>query len=211
MGKQEDIFVEGEGDAWFSRNFFKMEDQIVDDPVCELIRHHLPGINGDVLEFGCANGWRLELLREEGRLREGFGVDPSNGAISNGAARFPKLSLHRGTVTAHPFATGKMHLVIYGFCLYVSDPEDLCEIVAQGNNVLADQGYLIIHDFDPEYPHSVPNKHVPGLMTYKMDYSKLWLANPAYTLIAKKVIPDGTAVWLLKKSQEDAFPCLSGS
>jgi len=27
-----------------------------------------------------------------------------------------------------------------------------------------------------------------------MDYSKLWLANPAYSWFSKTVIPDGTAV-----------------
>jgi len=211
MGKQEDIFSESEGDAWFARNFWQMKDQEANDPVIASIESNVYLIHySSVVEFGCSNGWRLDKLRE---MYEWycFGVDPSVSAIANGQARFPKISLQRGTMTGHPFVSHSMNMVIYGFCLYVCDPEELCEIVTQGDNLLADKGYLIIHDFDPEFPHSVPNKHVPGLMTYKMDYSKLWLANPAYKLINKMSLPDQTAVWVLKKDIERGFPCLSGS
>lgn len=209
MGKQEDIFADGEGDAWFSRNFWKMHDQEENDPVYDMIKHHLPGINGWALEFGCSNGWRLDKLRHEGRIHNGYGIDPSMAAIANGSARFKDIELRRGTMTAHPHGANSMHLLIYGFCLYVSDPEDLFEIVTQANNILLDGGHIIIHDFDPEFPHSVPNKHVEGLVTYKMDWSQLWLSNPAYKLVAKNAMPDGTAVWLLKKDQKGAFPLCS--
>lgn len=208
MGAQEDIFTGGEGDAWFARNFWKMQDQEANDPVHAMIKRELPGINGDTLEFGCSNGWRLNKLQSEGRIHRAIGVDPSVAAIANGQARFPLLQLIRGTMTAHPFARGSMHMVIYGFCLYVCDPLELFEIATQGDHLLRDTGYLIIHDFDAPAPHSIPNKHVDGLMTYKMDWSKLWLANPAYSLVAKDVMVDGTAVWLLQKNRKDAFPCL---
>jgi len=211
MGKQEDIFAEGEGDAWFSRNFWKMQDEEAHDPVFAMMKQSMPSTHiGAILEFGCSNGWRLEKLREY----YGWtccGLDPSAGAIANGKARFPEIHLDRGTVTGHPFTSDNFGLVIYGFCLYVCDPEEHFEIATQGNNILKDGGYIIIHDFDPEFPHSVPNKHVDGLMTYKMDWSKLWLANPAYKLVAKNAMPDGTAVWLLQKNQKEAFPCLLAS
>lgn len=208
MGKQENIFAESEGDAWFARNFWKMQDQIKDDPVLAIIREHLsPVWNG--VEFGCSNGWRLNELDHQGWITQmAFGIDPSLAAIANGTPRFPDLILRRGTMTSHPLGANSVQLVIYGFCLYVCDPEELCEVVTQGDNILEDGGHLIIHDFDAEFPHSVPNKHVEGLMTYKMDWSRLWLANPAYKLVAKRVITDGTAVWLLKKDQKGAFPCL---
>ena len=211
MAKQEEIFAESEGDAWFARNFWKMEDQAKNDPVRDILKQHVSVREvRAVVEFGCANGWRLNYLNEYYGWYA-LGVDPSMGAIANGTSRFPNIKLHRGTMTAHPVHANTMQLVIYGFCLYVCDPEDLCEVVAQGNNILEDGGYLIIHDFDGDFPHSVPNKHVEGLMTYKMDWSQLWLANPAYRLVEKVVIPDGTAVWLLKKDQGKAFPCLSAS
>jgi SAM-dependent methyltransferase len=208
MGNQENIFAESEGDAWFARNWLKIEDQAKNDPVLALIKNNISPKRMNVLEFGCSNGWRLNAIKGEFPCGT-YGVDPSAGAVANGAARFPKVHLKRGTMTSHQFGSASMGLVIYGFCLYVCDPEELPEIVTQGDNVLADGGYLVIHDFDAEFPHSVPNHHVPGLMTYKMDWSRLWLANPAYSLVAKQVIPDGTAVWILKKDQKGAFPCLS--
>lgn len=210
MGKQEDIFLESEGDAWFARNFWKMKDQEDgNDPVSDIIRRHFLGVLGHVLEFGCSNGWRLNKLMSEGRLCEGYahGIDPSLGAISNGSSRFNRPDLKRGTVTAHPHGSATMDMIIYGFCLYVCDPEELFEIVTQADNALKDGGSIIIHDFDAEYPHSVPNHHVEGLMTYKMDWSRLWLCHPAYKLVEKVSFADGTAVWLLRKSQRDAFPC----
>jgi SAM-dependent methyltransferase len=209
MGKQEDIFAEGEGDAWFNRNFWKMQDEEAHDPVFAIMKQSvLPSHGRGVLEFGCSNGWRLENLRNYYGW-ECCGLDPSAVAISNGQARFPNIHIDRGTVTGHPYQANAFSLIIYGFCLYVCDPEEHFEIATQGNNILQDGGYIIIHDFDPEFPHSVPNKHVDGLLTYKMDWSQLWLANPAYKLVAKNAMPDGTAVWLLKKDQKAAFPCLS--
>ncbi len=208
MGKQEDIFAGSEGDAWFARNFWKIQDQEDADPVYEMIKSHFRGSLGHVLEFGCSNGWRLNKLVREKWIWHGYGVDPSMGAIANGTARFDQIDLKLGTMTAHPHGVHSKDVVIYGFCLYVADPEDHFEIAVQGDNILIDGGHIIIHDFDPEFPHSVPNHHVEGLMTYKMDWSKLWLSNPAYKLIAKNSMPDGTAVWLLQKNQKDAFPCL---
>lgn len=205
MGKQSDIFRQGEGDAWFERNFYKIQDQEDADPVLPLLSRHIGGTYR-ALEFGCANGARLERLRTLRYIRWGYGVDASRAAIANGASRFRKLKLKQGLVADYR-PRAKMNIIIYGFCLYVCDPEELSSIAAAGDRALLDGGHIIIHDFDGEYPHSVPNKHVEGLMTYKMDWSKLWLANPAYRLVEKVVIPDGTAVWLLKKDQKGAFPC----
>jgi len=212
MGKQEDIFAEGEGDAWFSRNFWALEDKTeIPDPVIEAIKQHVQNkkLNHRFIELGCSNGARLEAIQKIWSYAYCVGIDPSASAIANGAARYQNINLHRGTMVANPISREWARVLIYGFCLYVCDPEELFEIAVQGDRLLEDGGYLIIHDFDPEFPHSVPNKHVDGLMTYKMDWSKLWLSNPAYRLIAKNVIPDGTAVWVLQKKQSEAFPCLS--
>ena len=214
MGKQEDIFLESEGDAWFERNIYKVREDVHADPVIQLIlKHFSAGEPLGVLEIGCSNGWRLsELHKIFGWFC--YGIDPSAEAIKNGLMKFgnlEKLHLTRGSATAHPYHSATMDMIIYGFCLYVCDPEELFEIVTQGDNALKDGGSIIIHDFDAEYPHSVPNHHVEGLLSYKMDWSKLWLCNPAYKLVEKVSFADGTAVWLLRKSQGDAFPCSSAS
>jgi SAM-dependent methyltransferase len=214
MGKQEDIFLESEGDAWFERNIYKVREDIHTDPVIQLmLKHFNPGEYLGILEVGCSNGWRLnEIQKIYGWAC--YGVDPSLKAIANGNMRFgknEKLYLTRGTALAHPWHTYSMDMIVFGFCLYVCDPEELFEIVTQADNALHDGGYIIIHDFDADCPHSVPNQHVEGLMTYKMDWSRLWLSNPFYSLVEKVSFADGTAVWLLKKDQKKAFPCASVS
>ena len=214
MDAQENVFLSGEGDRWFERNIFKMEVGANQDPVIKkFIEGHIaPTFVG---EIGCSNGWRLQKIKQlispepNDRNVGGycFGVDPSKAAISNGTARFPGIDLAIGTATAFPWRTGQLDVLIYGFCLYVCDPEDLFEIVTQGNRVLIEGGHLFIHDFDPEYPHSVPNHHVKGLMTFKMNFANLWLAHPQYSMVSKTAYPDGTAVTVLRKrSVTEGFP-----
>ncbi len=212
MGQQEDTFLNGEGDKWFERNIYKMGQNPAEDPVLRMLEKYRPitpstlGPRGPrTVEFGCANGWRLEEIR---KMFGNFcaGVDPSTDALRNGAAKYKEISFHRGTMTAHPFSANSFGLVIYGFCLYVADPEDYFEIVAQGNNILLDSGHMLIYDFDADHPHAVPNHHVDGLMTYKMDFSRLWLAHPHYRMVDVAVYPDGTRVTLLQKDMKGAFP-----
>lgn len=201
--KQGKVFLDSEGDAWFNRNFHKMERD--DDPIVEMIRG-LP-IHGDILEYGCSNGWRLNKINQITH-RPCYGLDPSIVAIENGRLRFPSktLVLDVGAAGGKNDHYAGCAVVIYGFCLYLCERKDLAEIVARGDHALYNGGHLIIQDFDPEYPHCVPYKHFEGAYSYKMDYSKLWLANPAYTLVEKRVLPDGVAIWLLKKDLVAGWP-----
>jgi len=198
MLKQEEAFLKGEADAWFNRNFHKMEKP--DDEIAQLVVKLWS--RGDILEYGCANGWRLEQIR----LKTGaecYGCDPSRAAIEAGAIRFPSLHFRVGTAR-EPY--GECGIIIYGFCLYLCEPNHLSQIVSTGDYALMDGGYLIIHDFDPDHPHCVPYKHLDDAYSYKMDYSKLWLANPAYSLV-KKIKPDkDTAIWVLKKDLSAGWP-----
>ncbi len=201
MLNQEAEFYLREGNHWHHRNGAKWRDRIVGDPVL-LATKSLNPIS--VLEIGCGNGWRLEQYRAAGSVTC-YGVDPSEEAIADGKKLFPELVLEKRTATTYD-CLNEYDLVIFGFCLYVCDREELMEIVASADGVTQDGGYIAIHDFDPEYSHKVPYHHVPGMFSYKMDYSKLWLANPAYRLVTKTVMPDKTAVWLLKKDMGRAWP-----
>jgi len=207
VGHQETIFLEGgEGDNWHWRNRHK--DKI--DPVFEATQKL--GIKPRyVLEIGCGTGWRLAKYA---KIYKSYccGIDPSFEAIKEGIEMLRTASVHRFVELYHGTASNDINetrpsdLLVLGFCLYVCDPENLPKIVCDTHNNLIDGGHLIIHDFDPEYPHKVPYHHVDGLFSYKMDYSKLWLANPAYFLVSKTIIGDGTAVWILKKDIIAGWP-----
>ncbi len=213
---QKAVVSESEGDAWLARNLPRLGDLAAKggDPVVEILDQS--GVRGrSILEIGCSHGWRLELLRKASSAFAA-GIDPSLRAIEEGRKLYPELELVRGTADALPFESARFDLVIYGFCLYLCDRADLFKIVAEGDRVLAENGYLVIYDFCAEHPHRRSYSHDARLTTYKMDNSALFLANPAYKLVAQRMIgadggpatsdDDRVAISLLKKNLDDAYP-----
>lgn len=186
------------------RNLKKLGKQ--PDPVLEVIKDYKLNL-GTVLEVGAANGWRGRELYKYNKITGYRGIDP--------CAEIPTNELVTGVMYGTADNLGywrdnTFNTVIYGFCLYLCDPEDYCNIVAEGNRVLRDGGYLIIYDFYPHYNHKRPYKHKKGLWSYKMEFSDLWLGNPTYHLYARRVYgdepDDQTAVTILKKNIKIAFP-----
>lgn len=200
MGHQENVFLKTEGDAWHARNKDKPTSSLRNEIINRIVYDP-----HSIVEIGCGNGRYLHELKGFTEATKCIGVDISEAAIKDGREKFPDLTFIRGTAK-YRFWNEDYNLVIYGFCLYVCDPDSLLNIAAIGNSILKDGGHLVIHDFDPDYSHKVPYKHVDGLFSYKMDYSKLWLANPAYYLVNKTKIGDGTAVWVLKKDINAGWP-----
>ena len=168
-----------------------------------------------VLEIGCANGLNLERLRREVGCT-GTGVDPSAAAIDAGSREFPALDLRRGTADALPFGDEVFDVVLFGFCLYVTDRPLLPRVVAESDRVLADGGFLVIVDFDPPHPVRRAYRHAAGVTTYKMDYSLPFLGFPHFLLAEKRAFshsgslfePDGDerlAIHVLHKDLSAGF------
>jgi SAM-dependent methyltransferase len=171
--KQADIFAESEGDAWLERN----RALVGRDPVSEAIDHL--GLKPErVLEIGCANGWRLAALRGKFNC-EVHGVEPSmQGCIEAAQRRIP---VWRITAESLPAGNETYDVVIYGFVLYLTDPIDWLKIAAEGDRVLKNGGYLIIHDFaEPARPFARRYSHRDDLLAYHMRFSALWLSHPGY-------------------------------
>lgn len=203
---QRDIFLEGEGLAWLERNSGKI-GQKGQDAVTELVRGIKPG---SVLEIGCADGWRLRKLRAEGLCESAVGVEPSSpGRVDDG------ILLLRGTADSLPVHPGRFDCVIFGFCLYLCDPSEYFKIVCEADRVLADGGWLIVHDFRHgpyETPHRVPYEHKQGVYSHHCDFSQFWKAHPAYrqnwTYIYSYSgckIPKDEMITLFQKDMRNAF------
>ncbi len=193
---QRDEFLASEGNQWFARNRSALDaasparERIVDRLAGQLA----PGRATRVLEIGCGQGQNLASLADRQPI-EGHGIDPSSDAVASGAARYPGLRLQVGTADALPFPDGAFDVVWFGFCLYLVDRPLLQRVVAEADRVLADGGLLAILDFDPDVPCARPYHHRPGLMSYKMDYAALFLANPAYVLVDKLSTSHTTGQW----------------
>ena len=212
---QKDRFLAGEGDAWFRRNREALSAADGDDcPVLQLASKIDP-YPSRVLEIGCANGWRLNKMLAAG-ARECAGIDPSRAAIEEGRRVFPALQLQVGTAERLPPAVENFDVVVFGFCLYLCDPCDHFRIVAEADRALADNGHLIIYDFDAATPYRNEYSHAAGVYSYKMDYSRLFLSHPHYSLRERRTLihrggggalPDNRlAISLLAKNTRLAWP-----
>ena len=180
--KQRDVFLRSEGDAWLERNSpqGKSPAQPDSDEVLHaILQLPLPqsAVQAKVLEIGCASGSRLEWLREN-RGFDCYGVDPSANAVA--AARARGLIAQQGTAEGLDFDSAAFDIVIFGFCLYLCDREDLFRIAAEADRVLRNPGWMIIHDFYSPVPSQRPYHHQSGVFSFKMRYRTLFTWHPAY-------------------------------
>ncbi len=218
MSTQKSEFLIREGDAWHERNRATLSAASpLRDAVASGIASQL-GVRSSparVLEIGCGQGDNLAALGSRSAI-EAHGIEPSSGAVESGRLAHPELHLQCGTADALPFADRSFDVVWFGFCLYLVDRELLSRSVAEADRVLDDGGLLSIVDFDPDVPSKRPYHHRPGLWSFKMDYSALFLSNPAYRLVQKTSLshaapewhPDPQeriAMWLCRKDSEHAY------
>jgi len=182
--KQDEVFFAGEGDAWFHRNQAALGKH-VDWPSRMFDMLENKADIHDVIELGCANGWRLHGLAKtiKGQL---VGVDASKEAIRDGQSRFPHLQLHHGLLTNLPIESA-FDLVIVNFVLHWIDRSTLATSLAEIDRVTRDGGFLILGDFLPDFPQRRPYHHRPeeNVYTYKQDYACLFQTLGTYREVAR--------------------------
>ncbi len=216
--KQKQIFRNSEGNQWYQRNKSKLESAVCDegnDQVLASVKA-LRLQPHSILEIGCSNGWRLENLRQLYNAKC-YGIDPSAIAIQEGKTLFKKLCLEKGEADSLPFENDKFDLVIFGFCLYLCDRDDIFKIAFEADRVLQEKGHIVILDFHPPFPYSNEYKHYPGLFSYKMNYANIFLWNPAYFMASQIIFnhsgttdmnepDDRLSVSILYKCGQLAYP-----
>ncbi len=189
--KQKEIFLKSEGDAWFLRNKDGVAKRKLpdDDALLLEIKELLP-INvwkeggKKVLEVGCGDGTRLAWIKDNLNA-ECFGIEPSAKAVA--AARAKGVKVEQGSADRLPFDSKTFDIVIFGFCLYLCDREDLFSIGSEADRVLRAPGWLIILDFYSPNPQSKAYHPKPGVQSHKMDYRDLFTWHPDYECLTHKV------------------------
>ena len=212
---QKKVFLEGEGDRWFDRNDgLDMNARIKQDLILNEIER-LKIQSKSVLEVGCAEGWRLNVISEKINSKC-TGFDPSRKAIQVGKELYTNVNLEVGTAENIDMKESSVDLVILGFCLYLCDRDELFNIAKEVDRVLCDKGLIIILDFYSESAYKNEYSHKDGVYTYKMDYTKMFTWNPVYSLISNVVSShsmetivhekdERISVSTLMKSQSDAY------
>ena len=198
--RQNQVLLESAADQWLLRNKSQLGQR---DPITDMI--HEVGLKPtSVLEIGCSNGWRLKKLKEEFRCSV-TGIEPSLDGVME--AMESGVDVIRGTANELPFEDSEFDLVIFGFCLYFCEPQDLFKIVAEADRVLKDNSYLMIWDFLSPKPFKRVYSHDKEVWSYHFEPSKLWLAHPGYHKAHEKFYPHNfECVSLLYKHMETAFP-----
>jgi len=186
--RQKDIFLNSEGNAWFSRNqkaLASLELPNADLLLCEIIDINKgSGKKLRVLEIGCGDGTRLAWLKDN-LDAECYGIEPSSQAVA--AASKKNINVQQGTAESLPFDGHSFDIVIFGFCLYLCDREDLFRIAMEADRVLRESSWLMIMDFFSPNPHAKNYHHTPGVKSYKMDYRTLFNWHPDYACMTHKV------------------------
>jgi ubiquinone/menaquinone biosynthesis C-methylase UbiE len=187
--KQKDVFLQSEGDAWLLRNDLRMAGPL--DPESDPLLMELRALSTtalsretSILEIGCGEGRRLAWLKENHECRC-EGLDPSAQAVE--AAQKRGVMAQRGTADQLPYADRAFDIVIFGFCLYLCDREDLFRIASEADRVLKNPGWVLIQDFYSPTPKKAAYHHRTGLFSYKMDYRTLFSWNPGYVNYSHRI------------------------
>jgi ubiquinone/menaquinone biosynthesis C-methylase UbiE len=185
--RQRDVFLRSEGNAWFKRNAAAPARGL---PGSDSLLAEIAGLSGislrgaKVLEIGCADGARLQWLTENLGC-ECRGLEPSAQAVD--AARARGLEARQGTAEQLPYDDGVFDIVMFGFCLYLCDREDLFRIACEADRVLKNPGWLLILDFYSPAPAKREYHHARGLFSFKMDYRTLFTWHPGYTCYSHRI------------------------
>lgn len=183
---QAQAFLDGVGDDYYQRNkkdFGQRED---------LVEHVLKGSGykpTSVLEIGSADGWRLKRIQKQFNCRV-VGIEPSREAVR--AANMNGVPSAQGAAQdLSMFRPASFDLVIFGYCLWLCNPEDWFFIAGESNRVLVDKGRLIIHDCIPpralQYFYAPPNatEREKKMSSWLADHTQLWRAHPGYKFVGE--------------------------
>jgi ubiquinone/menaquinone biosynthesis C-methylase UbiE len=183
--KQKEIFLSGEGDEYYRRNLGKFaseKDLII--PVLDQIGT-VESHNLKVLEVGCGQGFRLaELKKTKGW--QVFGLDPSQKAVE--FANSIGVEAKVGTADILPWADKSFDLVIFGFCLYLCDLDDLFTVAKECNRVLKDNAWVVILDFFAKGYFNNKYSHKEGVKSHKLNFGSMFDWHPFYMSQFQKIV-----------------------
>lgn len=173
-----------ESDNWYRRNYSIL------NPNDETTRFITTTINDvvNIFEAGCADGYRLEFLRNHYGLSNADGCDISKRAIQTGKLMYPWLKLSNGNILDLKNSSNVFELVIaQGVLCYVnriSIEQAIHELFRVSTK------YVYIGDFAPVKPFSNINKHAPDQYVHHQDYTHLIEVSHNVKVIRKEYYGD---------------------
>jgi SAM-dependent methyltransferase len=187
MGKEkfvgkENIWLRFEGDRWFLRNKSVLGKRF---DFCLFLLELYQIKPKNVLEIGCANGYRLATIYKKWKSKV-VGIEPSKEAVKGGEKKYPFIKFIRD-VFENVNLEDKFDLIIINFVFHWIYRENLYTCVQKIDKLLEEGGYLIIGDFGTDYFFKRKYYHLENMnfYTFKMPYWELFTSSGKYLEIAK--------------------------
>jgi len=181
LKKQSKIFLEKEGDNYFKRNEYKTF--IKDNLFFEIKKFNKKKKLKKLIEIGCGQGHRLNLLNKELKINC-YGIEPSKKAIQNNKNN--KIKIKKGTADKINFKPNFFDAVVFGFCLYLVDINELHKVFAETQRIMKKNSLIFIYDFFSKNSKILKYKHNLKIKVHKYDFSKIFTWHPDFTLIKTK-------------------------
>ena len=165
MKNQDEVFLDKEADDFFNRNIYDFDN--LPDAKKELIDNFSSILNtkkiNNILEIGCHIGDLLNYCVEKFNAQKGYGIDPSIHAVNEGNRRFNKnCNLVRGVAAQDAVFNNipKCDLAVVNDVFCWVSRGSILRSIANIDEHISENGYLIIRDFRPNQFIRNKNKHV---------------------------------------------------
>jgi len=177
-----------EVENYFTRNDpagFNGKDPVID----ALDRIHAVTPLKSVLEIGCGTGRRLNTIETRFGARAS-GIDASQNAVKFGKKEYPHISLQVGLAPGcleNLISKASFDCIVLGFFMYLIPRERVFRLAAYVDELLEENGHLVISDFLTPTPSMTSYGHDERLNVYKYDPSGPWKRSPNYCEIERMV------------------------
>jgi ubiquinone/menaquinone biosynthesis C-methylase UbiE len=185
---QEHIFIKQEADAYFERNYAEeIKHESPNHSVIKMMKMiNLPK-KSFFIDLGGGAGTVAAGITKLNPDWNGTVLEPSKKAIKAGSVKFPWLSFIYGSLTKKNDMPNKVYdLAIISMVFSWIDRSLLSQAIANIDNLVKPNGYIIIRDFYAPYPRANNYHHKNGLFTYKQDYTLPFKALNIYTELYKQ-------------------------
>ena len=183
-----------DGDGYHQRNYSGIGT--IADPAFDQmeILHRISPISS-VLEIGCTTGFRLEKARKAFGA-DCTGIEISPAAVTEGKTLYPNLDIRVGAAPRdlNQWAGRKFDVIVVGHLQYLLPREDLFELAAAVDSLLADGGHVITMDFIHPSATQSAYAHTPALKVFKDNPSAPWTWSPTYFLVSRQIYPQSSDV-----------------
>jgi SAM-dependent methyltransferase len=165
MINQDEVYLDSEANNFFNRNkydFDKLPDwkkQLVDYFLNYLDEKEI----SNILEIGCNIGDLLNYSVKTLNAKKGYGIDPSSDALKEGKKRFPQnCQLIRGIAAQDEIFENipECNLVIVNDVFSWISRASILRSIANIDEHVSDNGYIIIRDYVPNRFIRNQNRHV---------------------------------------------------